>query len=91
MNGKNAGLSLGYRLKWRLTYALLHVAGPATLSEELDPRCRMRRERAARVARAQGRNVPTLPSAQVGQLRTGVLQTAGQPDGVRPEESRRAA
>jgi hypothetical protein len=51
MNGKNEGLSLGYRLRWRLNYVLLHVAGPATLSEELDPRCRMRRERAARAGR----------------------------------------
>jgi hypothetical protein len=49
MNGKNEGLSLGYRLSWRLNYLLLHVAGPATLSKELDPRCRMRRERATRV------------------------------------------
>ena len=57
MNGKNKGLSLGYRLGWRLNYLLLHVAGPATLSEELDPRCRMRRERAARVARGSGRDV----------------------------------
>jgi hypothetical protein len=56
MNGKNEGLSLGYRLKWRLNYVLLHVAGPATLSEELDPRCRMRRERAARATHAPRRN-----------------------------------
>lgn len=55
MTTRNDGLSLGYRLKWRLTYVLLHLAGPATLSEEFDPRSRMRRERAARVARAHQR------------------------------------
>jgi hypothetical protein len=92
MNGKNEGLSLGYRLRWRLSYMLLNVAGPATLSAELDPRCRMRRDRAARVARAQQeREVRTAPFPQVRKPRTGVLQAAAQSDGVRPGESRRAA
>jgi hypothetical protein len=53
MNDKNAGLSLAYRFRWRLTWLLLHIAGPATLPDHLDPRRRMERERAARVARAQ--------------------------------------
>ena len=52
MNDKNAGLSLAYRFRWRLTWLLLHIAGPATLPDHLDPRRRMERERAARVARA---------------------------------------
>jgi hypothetical protein len=51
MNDKNAGLSLAYRFRWRLTWLLLHIAGPATLPDHLDPRRRMERERAARVAR----------------------------------------
>lgn len=45
------GLTLGYRIKWRLGWLLLHVAGPAEQAEETDPRRRMERERAARVAR----------------------------------------
>ena len=45
------GLTLGYRFKWRLNWLLLHVAGPAEQAEETDPRRRMERERAARVAR----------------------------------------
>jgi len=53
MNDKNAGLGLVYRFRWRLTWLLLHIAGPATLPDHLDPRRRMERERAARVARAQ--------------------------------------
>lgn len=53
MSRKNAGLSLGYRIRWRITWLLLHVAGPADLADEIDPRRRMERERAARVARAQ--------------------------------------
>jgi len=53
MSKRNDGLSLGYRFKWRLTWLLLHVAGPASLSDDLDPRRRMERERAARVARYQ--------------------------------------
>lgn len=45
------GLTLGYRFAWRLNWLLLHVAGPAEQTEETDPRRRMERERAARVAR----------------------------------------
>src|SRR5882757_3359826 len=41
MNEKNAGLSLAYRFRWRLTWLLLHIAGPATLPDHLDPRRRM--------------------------------------------------
>jgi hypothetical protein len=49
---ENKGLSLLYRIRWRATWLLLHVAGPADLSDQIDPRRRMERERAARVARA---------------------------------------
>ncbi|MFD2027686.1 hypothetical protein [Promicromonospora aerolata] len=45
------GLTLGYRVKWRLNWLLLHVAGPAEQADETDPRRRMERERAERVAR----------------------------------------
>ncbi|MDX6261771.1 MAG: hypothetical protein QOH84_3459 [Kribbellaceae bacterium] len=53
MSKKIDGLSLPYRIRWRLTWLLLHIAGPATLPDHLDPRRRMERERAARVARFQ--------------------------------------
>jgi hypothetical protein len=49
---ENEGLSLLYRIRWRATWLLLHVAGPADLPDQIDPRRRMERERAARVARA---------------------------------------
>ena len=45
------GLTLGYRVRWRLTWLLLHVAGPAEQADDTDPRRRMERELAARVAR----------------------------------------
>jgi hypothetical protein len=55
MTGKldNEGLTRRYRLGWRLTYALLHVAGPPSMDAARDPRRRMKRERAAKVARAR--------------------------------------
>jgi hypothetical protein len=55
MSKRNDGLGLLYRIKWRLTWLLLHVAGPADLPDHLDPRRRMERERAARIARANAR------------------------------------
>jgi hypothetical protein len=92
VNAKNEGLSLGYRFKWRLDYVLLHAAGPATLSDELDPRSRMRRQRAARVALARRvrevREVQAARFSRRGEVRAGVLEERS--DGV-PEESRRAA
>lgn len=45
------GLTLGYRVRWRLNWLLLHVVGPAQQPDDTDPRRRMERERAARVAR----------------------------------------
>ena len=53
MSKKTDGLSLAYKIRWRLIWLLLHIAGPATLPDHLDPRRRMERERAARVARFQ--------------------------------------
>jgi hypothetical protein len=49
---ENEGLSLLYRIRWRATWLLLHVAGPADLPDQIDPRRQMERERAARVTRA---------------------------------------
>jgi hypothetical protein len=52
---ENEGLSLLYRIRWRLTWLLLHVFGPADLPDQIDPRRRMERERAARVASARAK------------------------------------
>lgn len=47
------GLSLGYRIMWRLKYAGLHVFGPAQLGTEDDPQARLVRQREAKVAAAR--------------------------------------
>lgn len=67
MEGKpeREGLSLGYRIVWRIKLILLTFYGPPRLDENQDPITRLRRERAdkvaaARAAQAQG----TAPDAQ---------------------------
>ena len=47
------GLSLGYRIMWRIKYAGLHVFGPAQLGTENDPQARPTRQREARAAAAR--------------------------------------
>ena len=47
------GLSLGYRVMWRLRYAGMHVFGPAQLGDDRDPQRRLERERAAKVEAAK--------------------------------------
>ncbi len=47
------GLSLGYRIRYRIRYVGLHLYGPAQLGDSDDPHARMRRERARKVAAAQ--------------------------------------
>lgn len=47
------GLSVGYRIGYRLKMIGLTVFGPAQLGEGNDPKTRLERERAARVARAR--------------------------------------
>ncbi|HYN67462.1 MAG TPA: hypothetical protein VES93_11290, partial [Ornithinibacter sp.] len=49
----NEGLSLGYRVMWRLRYAAMHVFGPAQLGDDSDPQRRLERERAAKVEAAR--------------------------------------
>jgi hypothetical protein len=49
----NEGLSLGYRILYRIRYIGLHVFGPAQLGEADDPHAQLRRERAAKVAAAK--------------------------------------
>ncbi len=50
---ENEGLTLGYRVMWRLRYVGLHVFGPAQLGDDRDPQRRLERERAARVEAAR--------------------------------------
>ncbi len=48
------GLSLAYRAGWRIRRALLGVFGPAQLGDD-DPKARLDRERAERVAAAKAK------------------------------------
>jgi hypothetical protein len=47
------GLSLSYRIGYRIRYLGLHVFGPAQLGDNEDPQARMRRERERKVAAAR--------------------------------------
>ncbi|MGN6636200.1 MAG: hypothetical protein ACTHJ6_12205 [Oryzihumus sp.] len=49
----NEGLSLGYRLLYRIKVIGLSVFGPAQLDDRDDPRSRLKRERAAKVEAAR--------------------------------------
>ena len=50
------GLPIGYRIGWRLRYALVSVFGPAQLGTADDPQQKLRRERDRRLqqVRAEG-------------------------------------
>lgn len=59
------GLSLGYRIGWRLRYVATSVFGPAQLGTD-DPQAVLRRERDDRVAaarRARADRGPRTPAA----------------------------
>lgn len=47
------GLSLGYRIMYRIKYVGLWVYGPPQLSGNADPHVRMKRQRDAKVAAAR--------------------------------------
>ena len=47
------GLSIGYRILWRIQYTLLSFMGPADQGGMNDPRFRMRAERTRRVNAAR--------------------------------------
>lgn len=51
----NEGLSIPYRIGWRIRYTVMHLFGPAQLSGQGDPHMRLDRERAAKVAEARRR------------------------------------
>ena len=47
------GLSLAYRIFYRICYLGLHLFGPAQLSDAEDPHARLRRERERKIADAR--------------------------------------
>ncbi len=53
------GLSLWYRITWRINYALLTVYGPPRLDGDKDPLTRLERRRAAKVAAARAARLGT--------------------------------
>jgi len=55
---RGEGLSLAYRLGYRLRLAALTLLGPAELEEHNDPKARLRRERERKVAAAAARPEP---------------------------------
>ena len=52
-SGSSAGLSIGYRIGYRFRLIGLTLFGPAQLGEGNDPKARLERERAARVAKGK--------------------------------------
>ena len=50
-----SGLTLGYRISYRLRMIGLTIFGPAQLGEGNDPKLRLERERAQRIAAARAR------------------------------------
>lgn len=66
----NTGLSLGYRVMWRIRFAANDVYGPASRQPGLNPREQLRVERAQRVAtayRTQGKEPPRLVRRAAGE------------------------
>lgn len=53
MSRSSKGLSIGYRIGYRLRMIGLTLFGPAQLGEGNDPKLRLAREREARQARAR--------------------------------------
>lgn len=50
---ENEGLSLGYRLGYRIQMAMYEIFGPAQLGSRDDPQMRLRRRRQAKVEAAR--------------------------------------
>jgi hypothetical protein len=48
------GLSLLYRIVWRIRYVGMHMYGPAQLDGQSDPHERLKRERQQKVDAARG-------------------------------------
>lgn len=54
--GQSEGLSMGYRISYRLRKIALTIFGPAQLGENDDPLVRLRRERAAKIEAARAKH-----------------------------------
>ncbi|HET8988476.1 MAG TPA: hypothetical protein VFN43_08185 [Humibacillus sp.] len=52
-SSRSEGLSLAYRLGYRLRLAALSLLGPAELDELTDPKARLRRERERKIEAAR--------------------------------------
>ena len=50
---EGTGLPIGYRIGWRVRYALVSVFGPAQLGTADDPQLKLQRERERRVQQAR--------------------------------------
>jgi hypothetical protein len=50
---ESEGLSLAYRILYRIRYIGLHLYGPAQLGDAEDPHARLKRERERKVADAR--------------------------------------
>ncbi len=56
------GLSLGYRIMWRIRYVGVSVFGPAQLDPDNDPKDNLLRERTRKVAAAHAAAGTTPPA-----------------------------
>lgn len=54
---ENEGLSLGYRIGYRIQYAMWEVFGPAQLGAGDDPQMRLKRRRQAKVDAARAARI----------------------------------
>ena len=71
------GLSLGYRIRYRVRMVVLNLYGPAQLGDQNDPVMRLKREREARVAAArQARRRPEWISGGVTSRTSGTAVEA---------------
>ena len=61
------GLSLGYRIGYRIKVLGMHMYGPAQLGESEDPHRRLERQRAAKVAAARQAQAGQTGHTQVDQ------------------------
>jgi hypothetical protein len=53
VRAESEGLSLAYRILYRIRYIGLHLYGPAQLGDAEDPHARLKRERERKVADAR--------------------------------------
>lgn len=59
-------LGFWYRVRWRISYLLLHAYGPADLAQADDPRAAMRVQRRARELAMGPPHAPSRPALDSG-------------------------